>query len=208
MAVSLLSLFIVAIYLSPSLPFPVRSITFHRTISSTLFLTEFGRSVDSFACTFVLTFMLSMLLLVLNMKFGSMSLLTSYHFEAELIPEKLLFPTRSCLKSRHRIKYRFGSLVIAGGGHSKMIPISLRAFARCRDGLLLVITPAALSPLLISYGHHPQARCAFVALLMIVYWIFQPIPLPVTALLPIVLFPLLDLATTGEVWRWYRSWTR
>src|SRR6218665_2436103 len=33
---------------------------------------------------------------------------------------------------------------------------------------------------------------------MAIYWIFQPIPLPVTALIPIVLFPVLGLATTEK----------
>jgi sodium-dependent dicarboxylate transporter 2/3/5 len=33
---------------------------------------------------------------------------------------------------------------------------------------------------------------------MAIYWTFEPIPLPVTGLLPVVLFPLLGLATTEE----------
>src|SRR5690625_648316 len=49
-----------------------------------------------------------------------------------------------------------------------------------------------------SQQHQQESRCAFVLLLMIVYWIFQPIPLPVTALLPVALFPLLGLASTEK----------
>ena len=42
-------------------------------------------------------------------------------------------------------------------------------------------------------------RCAFVILVMAVYWVTECIPLPVTALLPIVLLPLLNIMTTNDV---------
>ena len=42
-------------------------------------------------------------------------------------------------------------------------------------------------------------RCAFVILVMAVYWVTECIPLPVTALLPIVLFPLLKIMSTDDV---------
>ncbi len=34
---------------------------------------------------------------------------------------------------------------------------------------------------------------------MAVYWMLAPIPLPVTALIPVVAFPLLGLASTEKV---------
>ncbi|XP_054165597.1 Na(+)/citrate cotransporter-like isoform X2 [Oppia nitens] len=43
-----------------------------------------------------------------------------------------------------------------------------------------------------------ESKCAYVLILMAIYWTFQPIPLPITALFPVVLFPMLGLATTEE----------
>ena len=97
----------------------------------------------------------------------------------------------------------------------------LNAIARCKDGLVLVLTPLLLSPLLIWHYQSTVAveeelenranfviklflffqelRCLFVVLLMAVYWMLAPIPLPVTALIPVVAFPLLGLASTEKV---------
>ncbi len=97
----------------------------------------------------------------------------------------------------------------------------LNAIARCKDGLVLVLTPLLLSPLLIwhyqstvtvekelenranfvirLFPFFQELRCLFVVLLMAVYWMLAPIPLPVTALIPVVAFPLLGLASTEKV---------
>jgi len=37
---------------------------------------------------------------------------------------------------------------------------------------------------------YQQARCGYIVLILSVYWIFEAIPLPVTSLLPLALFPL------------------
>uniref|UniRef100_A0A9J2QAC0 Citrate transporter-like domain-containing protein n=1 Tax=Ascaris lumbricoides TaxID=6252 RepID=A0A9J2QAC0_ASCLU len=64
---------------------------------------------------------------------------------------------------------------------------------------VLILTPILLAPCLIS----PDStyRCAFCVSLMAVYWVCEVIPLPVTALLPVVLFPIsgiLDAATVAK----------
>ena len=48
-------------------------------------------------------------------------------------------------------------------------------------------------------------RTAGAAMLMAVFWITEPIPIPATALLPLVLFPLLGLADGGEAAAPYAS---
>ena len=63
---------------------------------------------------------------------------------------------------------------------------------------VILLTPCLLSPLLMAIGTS-EAKCAFVILLMSVYWVLEVVPLPITALLPIVLLPLLGVMHTGEV---------
>ncbi|XP_046386158.1 sodium-dependent high-affinity dicarboxylate transporter 3-like isoform X2 [Ischnura elegans] len=43
-----------------------------------------------------------------------------------------------------------------------------------------------------------EARCAYVVLLMAAYWMTEVLPLPVTSLIPIALFPPLGVMTTDE----------
>lgn len=42
-------------------------------------------------------------------------------------------------------------------------------------------------------------RCAYVILLMAIYWMTEAIPLAVTSFLPIVLFPLFGVQDTGKL---------
>lgn len=56
--------------------------------------------------------------------------------------------------------------------------------------ILLMPLPAGMTPL--------AARVAAVALLMAVWWITEAIPIAATALLPLVLFPLLGIAPVGD----------
>nr|CAD7427796.1 unnamed protein product [Timema monikensis] len=44
-----------------------------------------------------------------------------------------------------------------------------------------------------------EAKCGFVVIMMSAYWMTEAIPLPVTSLLPVVLFPLLGVLGTEEV---------
>uniref|UniRef100_A0A7E4W1W5 CitMHS domain-containing protein n=1 Tax=Panagrellus redivivus TaxID=6233 RepID=A0A7E4W1W5_PANRE len=52
-------------------------------------------------------------------------------------------------------------------------------------------------PLLRSYGH--ETRCAGCLIIMAAYWITEVIPLPVTALLPMILFPILGILPSTAV---------
>ncbi len=60
--------------------------------------------------------------------------------------------------------------------------------------------------LLADSGHAGAvARVAFVAVLCVVWWIFEPIPIPVTSLLPLTLLPLLGVLDAAQVARAYGS---
>jgi sodium-dependent dicarboxylate transporter 2/3/5 len=50
-----------------------------------------------------------------------------------------------------------------------------------------------------------MAIVAFVAVLCIVWWIFEPVPIPVTSLLPLAILPLLGVLTPAEVGQAYGS---
>jgi len=49
------------------------------------------------------------------------------------------------------------------------------------------------------------AVVGFVASLCIIWWVFEPIPIPVTSLLPLAILPLLGVLTPGEVGQAYGS---
>jgi len=68
---------------------------------------------------------------------------------------------------------------------------------------LLVLGPlAALGLFFVLAGQgwsHPAAVTAAVTLLCAVWWIFEPVPIPFTSLLPLALFPLLGVLTPAQV---------
>ncbi|GFR04001.1 hypothetical protein TNCT_588591 [Trichonephila clavata] len=59
------------------------------------------------------------------------------------------------------------------------------------------LTPFALLPLALS--PHQEAKCAYIILWMAVYWVLEPVHLTLTALLPVVLMPMLGILSEAEV---------
>ncbi|CAF1241276.1 unnamed protein product [Adineta steineri] len=55
--------------------------------------------------------------------------------------------------------------------------------------LIVLLTPLVLLPIPLI-GKSPQARCGYIVLILTIYWVFEAIPLPVTSLLPLALFPM------------------
>ncbi|XP_019952547.1 solute carrier family 13 member 2-like [Paralichthys olivaceus] len=67
-----------------------------------------------------------------------------------------------------------------------------------RNYFIVTITPFILLPLpLISPTS--QARCGYAIILMALFWCTECLPLSVTALLPVVLFPMMGIMTAAEV---------
>ena len=63
------------------------------------------------------------------------------------------------------------------------------------SGVLL----AVLAFLLVPGEEYPQAPAmAAVVTLMAVWWIFEVVPIPVTSLLPVILFPMFDILPIGK----------
>uniref|UniRef100_A0A3Q0S4S2 Solute carrier family 13 member 1 n=1 Tax=Amphilophus citrinellus TaxID=61819 RepID=A0A3Q0S4S2_AMPCI len=68
--------------------------------------------------------------------------------------------------------------------------------------LLIILTPLLLLPLPLVI-ETKEAACAFVLLLMAVYWVTEVIPLSMTAMLPAILFPLCGIMTSSGVAKEY-----
>ncbi|CAN9501237.1 unnamed protein product [Ophioblennius macclurei] len=72
----------------------------------------------------------------------------------------------------------------------------LRQVWRLKGFVVLVCSPFILLPLAISTK---EAACAYVIILMALYWCTEVLPLAVTALLPIILFPILGIMESKDV---------
>jgi len=58
----------------------------------------------------------------------------------------------------------------------------------------------------IGAGHgHGMAVVGFIAVLCVLWWVFEPIPIPVTSLLPLAVLPLTGVLTPAEVGQAYGS---
>src|SRR5690554_3931584 len=72
-----------------------------------------------------------------------------------------------------------------------------------RQKVGLVVGPLLFVAMLLAplpAGMEPGAqKVAAVAMLMASFWIAETLPIPVTAMLPIFMFPLLGVMTTGQV---------
>lgn len=61
-----------------------------------------------------------------------------------------------------------------------------------------MLYPLALLPVFI-FDNVAALRCLYVVLLMAGYWVFEALPLPVTSLIPMVLFPLMGVLDSDKV---------
>ncbi|KAG7264343.1 hypothetical protein CRUP_020868 [Coryphaenoides rupestris] len=75
---------------------------------------------------------------------------------------------------------------------------SLRVGWRMRGLAVLFCAPFLLLPLPLVLGTK-EAACAYVIVLMAVFWCTEVLPLSVTALLPTLLFPLMGIMTSKDV---------
>ncbi|XP_068066908.1 Na(+)/citrate cotransporter isoform X2 [Anomalospiza imberbis] len=79
-----------------------------------------------------------------------------------------------------------------------MAPTCLQPLLRYRSFAILFLTPLLLLPLPLAVPTR-EARCAYVIIIMAVYWCTEVIPLAVTSLMPVVFFPLLGVQTSKKV---------
>ena len=68
---------------------------------------------------------------------------------------------------------------------------------------VLILAPFLLMPVAFAEDSSEEMRCAYVALLMAVYWVSEALPLPVTSLIPMVAFPFLGIMSTVSASPWF-----
>ncbi|PFX31726.1 Solute carrier family 13 member 2 [Stylophora pistillata] len=79
----------------------------------------------------------------------------------------------------------------------KRVPL-LKRILTWRKYIILIMTPILLMPLPIAVKG-TESRCAYCILIMAVYWVTEAVELAVTALLPLVLFPLFGVLGSKQV---------
>ncbi|XP_047403598.1 Na(+)/citrate cotransporter isoform X1 [Sciurus carolinensis] len=75
---------------------------------------------------------------------------------------------------------------------------ALSYVSKIKSFVILFLTPLLLLPLIILMPAK-FVRCAYVILLMAIYWCTDVIPVAVTSLLPVLLFPLLQILDSKQV---------
>ncbi|XP_001654054.2 protein I'm not dead yet [Aedes aegypti] len=68
--------------------------------------------------------------------------------------------------------------------------------------MVLIATPS-LASLIFLVDTGPAYRCMFVVMTMAIYWITEALPLPITSMIPVVLFPLLGILDTDRTCMMY-----
>ncbi|KAG8590356.1 hypothetical protein GDO81_006733 [Engystomops pustulosus] len=79
-----------------------------------------------------------------------------------------------------------------------MMAPCMKYLLNCKRFLILVATPLLLLPLPLVI-RTKEASCAYSIILMAVYWCTEVIPLAVTALLPVLLFPMFGILESKHV---------
>ncbi|KAI1280642.1 Solute carrier family 13 member 5 [Halotydeus destructor] len=77
-----------------------------------------------------------------------------------------------------------------------------RSLWRCKQYVISWSAPILLLPIILFNSGTPEdnrvAGCAYALSLMAIYWLTEAVPLAITALLPVVLFPLLGILDSGS----------
>uniref|UniRef100_A0A915J0D4 Uncharacterized protein n=1 Tax=Romanomermis culicivorax TaxID=13658 RepID=A0A915J0D4_ROMCU len=76
-----------------------------------------------------------------------------------------------------------------------------------RSTLTLILAPLILASIFLFVSPSKEVRCLYTVLVMAVYWVFEVVPLPVTALLPLILYPILGVSRAVDVAQSYMTYS-
>lgn len=76
--------------------------------------------------------------------------------------------------------------------------LKLKHIIQWRKFLIIVLLPVLLLPLLV-FGETSVAKCAYAVIIIGVFWVMEVMPIAVTSLIPIFLFPILGIMPSAEV---------
>ncbi|CAD6195665.1 unnamed protein product [Caenorhabditis auriculariae] len=89
---------------------------------------------------------------------------------------------------------------------SREVPLAekLKTLARrCKNGIILFLVPLIFAPLLFS--DRKEAKCGYCVCVIAIYWMCEVMPLAVTAMMPVVLFPLCGVLDTHRTSQEYMN---
>ncbi|KAI5088266.1 solute carrier family 13 member 2, partial [Silurus meridionalis] len=86
----------------------------------------------------------------------------------------------------------------------KIMVNSMKLLWVYRNYLITIAIPLLLMPLPLIVNTS-EAKCGFVLILMALYWCTECLPLAITALLPVIFFPMLGIMTSEQVCSQYFS---
>ncbi|XP_061166461.1 Na(+)/citrate cotransporter-like [Saccostrea echinata] len=81
---------------------------------------------------------------------------------------------------------------------SSVVHTVVRLLKFARNIFIVVLTPIVLLPLILVVDGN-EAKCAYVIIIMAVFWITEALPIAVTSLLPLILFPMVGLLYAKDV---------
>uniref|UniRef100_A0A0N4Z3B3 CitMHS domain-containing protein n=1 Tax=Parastrongyloides trichosuri TaxID=131310 RepID=A0A0N4Z3B3_PARTI len=85
----------------------------------------------------------------------------------------------------------------------KWLTHGLALLYQFRGAFSVILTPILFAPL--AFSDEVKYRCLYTVLVMGIYWSVSTVPIAVTAMLPVVFFPILGIATATEVGSKYIS---
>lgn len=78
----------------------------------------------------------------------------------------------------------------------------INSFWSHRNIIIVILVPLVFLPLPLIHDTK-EGKCGYAIIIIAIFWVTEALPIPVTALLPVILFPMLDIVKAKEISRFY-----